>query len=150
MTRSQALALALLLLVASGCRQDGAREAVAAGAVVPDAAAHALPSGRMSPSPSLDPEFDPTALAGSFHAEGTTVQIRADGRYHLRARAAGAGADQESEGLWSLEIGSGQLLLVPHAVDEPRRRYSMPTPDELAPEGGGLSLRRVGLGAPRN
>jgi hypothetical protein len=140
--RLPALTLAAALAcVLAGCGRDGADGTRDGGTVALD-----VPAPTPPPSPSPDPTFDAAGFSGSFQAGDTTVQLSPDGRYRLRVRAQRAHADLVSEGLWSLEPGSGQLLLVPHAADEPRQRYSMPSADELVPEGGGLSLRRIGFG----
>ena len=130
----------LLLFVAASCVLAGCRDDAGTGAA--PAAVDAPRAAIVMPGP-VDPS-DAAAYAGSFVARGVLLQIRPDGRYLLRVHAESAAADLESEGLWSLETGSGQLLLVPHAADEPRRRYSLPSHDELVPEGGGLPLRRTG------
>lgn len=89
-----------------------------------------------------DPRFDSRAFAGTFTAPGARLVIDADGRYAMTRRAESAGADIDSTGTWTLESGSGLLLLDPDAKGEADRRYALPSPDELAPEDGGVALRR--------
>ncbi|WP_132999479.1 hypothetical protein [Luteimonas arsenica] len=136
--RVSAALLAAALSILAGCQHDAADTAQASlDTVSPDAAA-----------PSPDPDFDVEGFSGGFSTEGVDLVIGVDGRYRLRESKPAGGA-AESEGLWSLEPGSGQLLLVPHVADEPRRRYAMPSHDELAPEDGGPSLRRGSPAAAR-
>ena len=124
------LALAAILLAAAGCRHDAgdaqAYDALLDDPVAIDAALHRA-------------GFEDPPLAGHFSAGGITLELHPDGHYRLLS---GSATVQASEGLWSLEPGSGQLLLVPHAADEPRRRYSMPSGNELVPEDDGLALLR--------
>lgn len=130
--RVSAVLLATALSIATGCRHEAAE-------TVPSpfdaSAAHVA---------AVDAEYGED-FSGDFSTEGVHLVIGVDGRYRLHEGTGPAA----SEGLWSLEPGSGQLLLVPHAADEPRRRYAMPSPDELAPEDGGPSLHRGPLAATR-
>ena len=126
--------LAAVLAAASGCRHDGTGE--------PRALAAPAHTGAGAPS-ALDAALNPSAIAGVFGGPGVRLVVAPDGRYSLHADAAGPGADEvDSAGLWTLESGSGQLLLVPHAADAPRLRFGMPSADELAPEDGGRPLHR--------
>ena len=119
------------LLALTGCRHDGPdREAL------PTAAQASLLPGDF-PGPYA---LGDGPLTGRFSAQDVALQLHSDGRYVLRAEHGSTAGS--SEGLWSLEPGTGQLLLVPHAADEPRRRYSMPSDNELMPEDGGIALHR--------
>ncbi|MBB1472309.1 MULTISPECIES: hypothetical protein [unclassified Luteimonas] len=80
--------------------------------------------------------FDARAFSGVFRAPGTQLAIEPDGRYALSS------AGVESVGSWSLEPGSGLVLLDPDAKDEPDHRFALPSHDELAPQDGGVALRR--------
>ena len=142
MTRLRPLSLlAVALLAAAGCRPgDG----------TPPADQLATEAGVPVPEVSMaSPGIDTAPLAGRFMAPDRALDLGRDGSYRLRLYGTGPGDTFESEGIWALEPGSGQLLLVPHAADEPRLRYSMPADDELRPEDGGLALRREPLAAAR-
>lgn len=92
---------------------------------------------RTSPGDS-EPRFDARAFAGTFIAPGTRLVIEPDGRYAISE------GTEHSAGSWSLESGSGLLLLDPDAKDASDRRFALPSPDELAPQDGGVALRRDG------
>lgn len=117
----------------AGCRHDAdpaAWDALLDDPVTIDAALYAAGEGDV-------------ALAGRFGSDDTLLELYPDGRYRLLDASAGDG--HASRGEWSLEPGSGQLLLEPHLADAPRLRYSMPSGDELVPEDGGPRLLRAPL-----
>jgi hypothetical protein len=84
-----------------------------------------------------DPNFEARGFAGTFASPQRQLEIAADGRYVLHA------GDDVSAGSWSLESGSGLLLLDPDAKDAGDQRFAMPSSDELAPQDGSISLLRA-------
>lgn len=89
-------------------------------------------------------DFDVKAFAGTFAAEGATLQLASDGTYTLVVHAESADADLTTAGTWSVEADGAELLLDPDSKDESDRRYAITSNDALTALDGGQVLRRDG------
>lgn len=139
----QLLTMAILAALAlAACKRDA--EPVAAPEPAP---ATATQPAAEAPTPApAAPEavaaFDTKAFAGNFGAPGTTLEIQADGIYHLSVHAESADADLVTNGTWTLEPDGKHILLDPDSKAEADRRYEMTSMDELRANDGSQPLRR--------
>ena len=147
------LAVALATLVLAACKRDAETAPAPAPAV-------AAPAATTGPAPATDAietidhaapadaavAFDTKAFAGRFGATGTSLDIAADGTYHLSVRAESAGADLGTDGTWTVEADGKHILLDPNSKAEADRLYEIVSHDELRAADGSQSLRRDGTG----
>ena len=80
---------------------------------------------------------EPREFAGTFTADGMTLNLAADGTYTLDA---GNGL---TDGNWSTEEDGARILLDPNSKSEDDRAYSVVSADELKAADGDQVLKRA-------
>jgi len=98
----------------------------------------------VQPVPKTIAGVDPKTFAGTFAAEGTTLDLAADGSYTMTVRAESAAADLRTSGTWSAEDDGKRILLDPDSKSEQDRVYAVVSADELKAEDGVQVLKRGG------
>ncbi len=164
MTPTQVLRSAALIAVA--CTALACRREEPAPTDVPQSPAEsAAPAAVATPAPATVPGTDalsvsentvaesgvqpvadaarspsPRDFAGTFTAQGTRVELLADGTYRMGVESPSAQATVESDGTWAFSDDGKSLLLDPNSKDDADRRLQIVSNDELS--GDGQSLRR--------
>lgn len=137
--------------------EDAAAETADAGDTADEAAPGTIPdTDVLAATPTTEAEagvqpvqetiagVDPKAFAGTFAAQGTTLELAADGSYTMTVRAESAGADLRSSGTWSAEDDGKRILLDPDSKSEQDRTYAVVSADELKAADGAQVLKRGG------
>lgn len=146
-----------VLLATSACQREEAAPAPSPGADAATATAEALPEAEPATIPGTDAisavdntqaeagvqpaaetvaGMEPRSFAGTFSADGATLNLAADGSYTLD------GAEGQTGGTWSIEDGGARILLDPNSKDAQDSRYVVVSADALKADGGQV-LKRV-------
>lgn len=145
-----------VLFATSACQREQAAPTPAPEADAATATAEAMPEAEPATIPGTDAisavdntdaeagvqpaqdtiaGMEPRNFAGTFSADGATLNLAADGSYTLD----GDGA--QSDGTWSLEDGGARILLDPNSKDAQDSRYVVVSADELKADGGQVLKR---------
>lgn len=145
--RHALFAAPLLAIALAGCKPaaDADKAADAETAVAADAAATDAPMAAPATDPLLegsdataivhhdqpDPQgFDRKAFAGTFSADGISLEIASEGGFALTETSA-AGEATTTQGTWSVDDAGKRLLLDPGTKEATDRHFDIVSGDEL-------------------